>query len=155
MLAMAREAHVKPLWDETYLRSASPISERTVDGSGLRHSFSRSYIRIMVSMRYDELDAHIGPCVGLGRKYLDGEIFVYFYRSAKDENILHEVRKLPHIPQLFKHSRLRCLFRCLHLVPASLSRAHLHEPRNGCAGVLKTAGAGAASEDVRLVGGGS
>ncbi len=155
MLAKVSKAHVKPLWDETYLRSASPISERTVDGSGLRHSFSRSYIKINVSMRYNESNGHVGSCVGLGRKYLDGEIFVYFYSSAKNENILHEVRELPHIPQRLKHARLRCWFRCLHLVPASLSRAHLHEPRNGCAGVLETAGAGAASEDVRLVGGGS
>ena len=155
MLAKIREAHVKPLWDETYLRSASPISERTVDGSGLRHSFSKSYVRMNVSMRYDESNGHIGSCMGFERKYLDGEIFVYFYRSAKDENILHEVRKFPHIPQLVKHAGLRCWFRCLHLVPASLSRAHHHGPRNGCACVLETARAGAANEYLSLVGEGS
>ena len=61
-----------------------------------------------VSMRYNESNGHIGSCVGFGRRYLDGEIFVYFYRSAEDEDILHEVRKLPHIPQLVKHAGLGC-----------------------------------------------
>ena len=153
MSAKVREAHVKPLWDETYLRSASPISERTFDGSGLRHSFSRSYIRINVSMRYDESNGHIRSCVGFGSKYLDGEIFVYFNRSAKDENILHEVRKLPHIPQLVKHAGLGCWFRCLHLIPASLSRPHHHGPRNDCACVIETTGAGAANGYLSLLGG--
>ena len=98
MLAKFREAHVKPLWDETYLRSASPISERTFDGSGLRHSFSRSYNRANISIKYEQSNKQIRSCRGFESKYLDGEIFVYFYRSAEDENILHEVRKLPHIP---------------------------------------------------------
>ena len=133
MLAKVREAHVKPLWDETYLRSASPISERTFDGSGLRHSFSRSYNRANISIKYEQSNKQIGSCRGFERKYLDGEIFVYFYRSAEDENILHEVRKLPHIPQLVKHAGLGCWLRCLHLIPASLSRAHHHGPRNDCA----------------------
>ena len=155
MLANVRGAHVKPLWDETYLRSASPISERTFDGSGLRHSFSKSYNRLNVNMRYDESNENTGSCVGFGRKYLDGEIFVYFYRSAKDENILHEVRKFPHIPQLVEHVGLGCWFRCLHLIPASLSRAHHHGPRNGGACVLETAGAGAARRHLSLVGEGS
>lgn len=90
--------------------------------------------------------------MGFGRKYLNGEVLIYFYRSAKDENILHEVRKLPHIPQLVKHARLRCWFRRLHLVPASLSRAHLHGPRNVCACVFRLAGAEAGNKDVKLVG---
>ena len=155
MLTKVREAHVNPLWDETYLRSASPISERTVDGSGLRHSFSRSYIEVSVSTRYPKSNGHIESCMGFGRKYLDGEVFINFYRSAKDENILHEVRKFPHIPQLVEHARLRCWFRRLHLIPASLSRAHLHGPRSGCACALRLTGVEAANEDVELVGEGS
>ena len=47
-----REAHVKPLCDETYFRSANPMSDRTDEGSGLRHSFSRSYYRAIISTRH-------------------------------------------------------------------------------------------------------
>ena len=34
--------HVRPLCDDTYFRRASPISDNTSEGSGLRHSVSRS-----------------------------------------------------------------------------------------------------------------
>ena len=93
--------------------------------------------------------------MGFGRQYLDGEVFIYFYRSAKDENVLHEVRKLPHIPQLVQHARRWCWFRPLHLGPASLSRAHLHGLWNGSACVLRLARAEAANKDVQMVGEGS
>ena len=38
-----RRAHVNPRCDETYFSRASPISDSFSDGSGFRHSVSRSY----------------------------------------------------------------------------------------------------------------
>jgi len=38
-----RSAHVRPRCEETYFKRASPISASFAEGSGLRHSVSRSY----------------------------------------------------------------------------------------------------------------
>ena len=154
MLTKVREAHVNPLWDETYLRSASPMSERTVDGSGLRHSFSRSYIKVSVSTRYLNQTDTSNHAWGLGGST----------SMVRSSSIFTALPKMKIYCMRFANSHI---FRSLSSMLGSgagsdasiSSRPLFREPiftdRSGCACALWLAGAEAANEDVKSVGEGS
>lgn len=87
-------AHVNPLCDETYFRRASPISDSFSDGSGFRHSVSRSWNSnpsMLIQGLFREAQDQQDAWVAVDKTYLDGEIFVNLYRFAEYEDVLHEI----------------------------------------------------------------
>lgn len=94
MIDQRSRAHVNPLCDETYFRRASPISDSFSDGSGFRHSVSRSYNSnpsMLIQDLFREAQNHQDVWVAIDKTYLDGEIFVNLYRLAEYEDVLHEI----------------------------------------------------------------
>ena len=56
--------------------------------------------------------------------YLDIDVFVYLDCLAEDEDVLHEIRELPHVSNLIEQARsLRWRGR-LHLCPTTLAGHH-------------------------------
>jgi len=67
--------------------------------------------------------------------YLDVEIFVDSDGLAEDVYVLHDVGKLPHVPQSSKQAvLLSSRLRRLHLRRCTLSRYHLDDEAPGWSG---------------------
>ena len=84
---------------------ASPIAGNRSEGVGLRHSVSRSYHYTLISMHscslsttYDQSRSASGFSEGFA--YLNVEIVVDLDRVPKQEDVLHQAGKLPHVAQL-------------------------------------------------------
>ena len=56
--------------------------------------------------------------------YLDIDIFVNFNRLAENENVLHEICKLPHVSELVEETKLLRRRRRLHLCPTTFTGYH-------------------------------
>ena len=59
--------------------------------------------------------------------YLDVEVFVNSDGLAEDVYVLHDIGKLPHVPQSSKQATILRKRRRLHLCRSTLSRHHLGE----------------------------
>lgn len=90
MIEQRRRAHVNPRCDETYFRRASPISDSFSDGSGFRHSVSRSYnADPLILIQWFLVEPQVW--VAIDKAHLDCEIFVDLYGFAEYEDVLHEI----------------------------------------------------------------
>lgn len=74
---------------------------RRSDGSGLRHSVSNSYHQYVIStmfLMHDQVGFMCGGSSSL-HTYIHVEIFSDLDSFSKDEDVLHEGGKLPHVAQ--------------------------------------------------------
>lgn len=59
-----------------------------------------------------------------GKMHLDIKVFVNLDGLAKDEDVLHEIRKLPHVSNPIEQAELLRRRGGLHLCPITLARYH-------------------------------
>ena len=73
------------------------MSASTFDGSGFRHSYSRSY-KARKSVNVTELESGVRRRVA--GDYLNFDTAINLKSCTEDRYVLHKVRELPGIPQL-------------------------------------------------------
>jgi hypothetical protein len=144
--------YVRPRCDEIHFSKHSPISSNLYEGSGFRHSSSRSCIeRNQSQLREDQdmatrheiqsksslhqlnamRDMHRARMLTQQERcrstYLDSKILVNLHNLSKDVNVLHDICKFPAAPNALQQSRFLgglSLRGIDRLGAAALSRSH-------------------------------
>lgn len=101
-----KKTYVRPRCDEIHFRRQRPISRSFSDGVGLRHSFSRSCIHQPSTILSNPAQHEKPSLRKTDTTYLYPEILIDFHNLAEHRNILHQIGKLPAIPQSMKRPRL-------------------------------------------------
>lgn len=119
-------SYVKPLCDETCFSSARPICASLSEAWGLRHSLSNSCICVS-AWALDRACGASAVALGANKPYLDVKVLVDLDGVAEEADVLREVGKLPHVPELLQRTGLLDRRLGLHLVAGALPGGHLQE----------------------------
>jgi hypothetical protein len=126
-------AYVKPLCDDTCLRSARPICASFSDGFCLRHSDSSSCIQVSTrSIRAGPSETRrVSRAAGARRTYLNVQVLVDFDSIAEDVDVLGQIGKLPHVAQLLQCAGVLGRLVRVHFARGALACGHIEGARRG------------------------